>query len=364
MSESTALSRFGEAVAVRPGEDLDWQRLRSYLEAHLGAAEEFSVHQFPNGAANLTYLIHLDDQALVFRRPPFGALAPGAHDMAREFRVLSRLWQSFPRAPRALLFCDDKSVVGSDFLVSEYRTGQMVWSELPASWAHIPDAGHRVGLATVDALADLSTVDPASCGLSDLGRPDGFLRRQVAGWTDRWRRVATDDADEAMTAVAEQLARRLPEPQRVSVLHNDFKIDNCQFRFDDPSTVSAVFDWDMSTLGDPLVDLGILLNYWPDPSDRPDDHALVYPGLELMGLPTRAEVAQRYAARTGLNVETIGWYEAFASWKTATVREQLHHRYLRSESTDPRMGRLHDHVVMLARRALRILTEGLSPSSS
>jgi aminoglycoside phosphotransferase (APT) family kinase protein len=355
MSAQEVLSRFGEAVPVRPGEELDWARVREYLTRHLGPAERFSVRQFPNGAANLTYLIHLDDRPLVFRRPPFGAVAPGAHDMAREYRVLSRLWQAYPRAPRALLFCDDRDVVGSDFLVSEYRTGQMVWSELPPSWQHIPDAGQRIGLATVDALADLSLVDPAACGLSDLGRPDGFLRRQVAGWADRWRRVATPDADEPMTAVAELLERRLPEPQRVSVLHNDFKIDNCQFRVDDPSTVSAVFDWDMSTLGDPLVDLGILLNYWPDPSDRPDDHALVYPGLERIGLPTRSQVAERYAARTGLSVETLGWYEAFASWKTATVREQLHHRYLRSESTDARMARLHDNVVMLARRALRIL---------
>ncbi len=357
------MSRFGEAVAVRPGEDLDWQRVEDYLSDRLGYSGELTVQQFPNGSANLTYLIHLGERPLVFRRPPFGAIAPGAHDMSREFRVLSRLWQAYPRAPRALLFCDDTSVVGSDFLVSEYRIGQMVWSELPASWAAAPDAGRLVGLATVDALADLSLVDPASCGLADLGRPDGFLRRQVEGWFARWRRVANDDADGPMTAAGDLLARRLPDPQRVSVLHNDFKIDNCQFPVDDPSRVSAVFDWDMATLGDPLVDLGILLNYWPDLLDRPNDHALSYPGLERLGLPTRAEVARHYARRTGLSVETIGWYEAFASWKTATVREQLHNRYLRGETSDPRMAQLHDNVVMLAQRALRRL-EDLPPSSS
>lgn len=351
------MNTFGEAVAVRRGEELDWERVKEYLTDHLGPADDVTVQQFPNGSANLTYLIHIDDRRLVFRRPPFGAIAPGAHDMSREFRVLSRLWQAYPRAPRALLFCDDWSVVGSDFLVSEYRVGQMVWSELPVGWASVPGAGRSVGLATVDALADLSLVDPASCGLADLGRPDGFLRRQVEGWTARWRRVATADADPSMSAVADLLARRVPDPQRVSILHNDFKIDNCQFPFDDPSTVSAVFDWDMATLGDPLVDLGILLNYWPDPADRDDDHALSYPGLDRIGLPTRAEIAQRYAARTGLSVENVGWYEAFASWKTATVREQLHNRYLRGESSDPRMARLHDNVVMLARRALRILEE-------
>jgi aminoglycoside phosphotransferase (APT) family kinase protein len=349
------MTRFGDAVPVRAGEDLDWARVREYVTDRLGPADEMTVRQFPNGSANLTYLIHLDERPLVFRRPPFGAIAPGAHDMSREFRVLSRLWRAYPRAPRALLFCDDKSVVGSDFLVSEYRAGQMVWSELPQAWASVPEAGRLVGLATVDALADLSMVDPAACGLGDLGRPAGFLRRQVEGWAHRWRRVATEDADAAMSAVAELLARQMPEPQRVSILHNDFKVDNCQFPFDDPARVSAVFDWDMATLGDPLIDLGILLNYWPDPGDSPDDHALSYPGLERIGLPTRAEIAQRYASRTGLAVETLGWYEAFASWKTATVREQLHNRYLRGETSDPRMARLHENVVMLARRALRIL---------
>jgi aminoglycoside phosphotransferase (APT) family kinase protein len=302
------MSRFGEAVAVRPGEDLNWTRLQAYLADELGPIDEMRVQQFPNGSANLTYLLHLDGRPLVFRRPPFGELAPGAHDMGREFRVLSRLWQAYDRAPRALLFCADPGIVGSPFLVSEYRVGQMVWSNLPDAWSAISDAGRLLGLATVDALADLSVVDPASCGLSDLGRPDGFLRRQVDGWTD-------------------------------------------------PSRVTAVFDWDMATLGDPLVDLGILLNYWPDPSDRPDDHALSYAGLELLGLPTRAEIVQRYAARTGLQVDGIGWYEAFAAWKTATVREQLHARYLRGESTDPRMASLHENVVMLACRSLRILRE-------
>ena len=349
------MSSFGEAVAVRPGEELDWRSLELTLRERLDVEGSMSVQQFPNGAANLTYLLTFGDQRLVFRRPPFGVLAPGAHDMSREFRVLSRLWAAYPRAPRALLFDDDESIVGSAFLVSEYRAGQMVWSELPPQWRSIPEAGRQLGFATVDALADLAVVEPGSCGLADLGRPEGFVRRQVEGWTTRWRRVATEDADAAMTAAGDLLARHLPEPQRVSILHNDFKIDNCQFAADDPSVVTSVFDWDMATLGDPLVDLGILLNYWPDPSDRPDDRALSYPGLETIGLPTRSEIAQRYAERTGLSVDVIGWYEAFASWKTATVREQLHNRFLRGESTDPRMALLHENVVMLAERALRIL---------
>jgi aminoglycoside phosphotransferase (APT) family kinase protein len=349
-------STFGEAVAVRAGEQLDWDSLARYLREHLDVSGELEVLQFPNGSANLTYLLRIGDQPLVFRRPPFGDLAPGAHDMSREYRVLSRLWRAYPRAPRALLFCDDRSVVGADFLVSEFRTGEMIWATLPPSMADVPDAGRLVGLAAVDALADLSNVDPASCGLADLGRPAGFVRRQVEGWTTRWARVASPDADQLMRRAGSLLAERLPDPQRASVLHNDFKIDNCQYVAGDPSTVGSVFDWDMATLGDPLVDLGILLNYWPDPADTADDRALHYEGLELLGLPTRAEVASRYAERTGLKVDDVSWYEAFACWKTATVLEQLYYRWRTGETTDPRMGERHEHVVMLARRAVRLLS--------
>lgn len=350
-------STFGEAVSVRPGEDLAWDDVADHLRRELALTGELTVRQFPNGSANLTYLIELAGRRLVFRRPPFGEIPRGAHDMRREYKVLSRLWRSYPRAPRALLFCDDRSVVGSDFLVSEYRVGEMVWATLPPSWALIPDAATQLGRATVDALADLAQVDPASCDLADLGRPDGFVQRQVEGWAARWQRVANPDTDDQMTRAAELLARHLPRPQRVSILHNDFKIDNCQFVTGDPGTVGSVFDWDMATLGDPLVDLGILLNYWPDPADRPEDRALHFEGLELLGLPTRAEVATRYGERTGLDVGDVGWYEAFACWKTAIVLEQLYYRWSVGDSHDPRMGERHEHVPMLARRALRLLSE-------
>ncbi len=348
----------GEAGPVRPGEDLDWDQLARYLRAEAGLAGEMSVLQFPNGSANLTYLLRFPDRDLVFRRPPFGALAPGAHDMRREFRVLSRLWQAYDRAPRALLFCDDHSVVGADFLVSEFRVGEIIWSQLPASMAGVPGAALQIGYAMADALADLHLVDYQAIGLSALGRPDGFVRRQLEGWTTRWQRVATADADDVMMAAAGELARQLPEAGRTSIVHNDFKIDNCQFAAGDPARVAAVFDWDMATLGDPLIDLGILMNYWPDPSDRPADRALSYAGLDKLGLPSRAQIAARYAERSGLPVSGLRWYEAFAAWKTAIVREQLHNRHLRGETSDPRMALLHENVEMLGRRTLRLLREG------
>lgn len=351
-----------ELAPVRPGEELPWDRLVDYLAprlaeqgVHLPAA--LSVRQFPNGSANLTYLLSFGEVRLVLRRPPFGEIAPGAHDMRREYRVLSKLWRQYGRAPRALLFCADRDVVGSDFVVSEYRSGVVIWGALPASMRGLPDAARRVGLATVDALADLHLVDPSSCGLGDLGRPEGYLTRQVTGWRHRWELVATPDLDAAMTETGDRLARTLPPSPASAILHNDFKIDNCQFTPGAPDRVTSVFDWDMATLGDPLADLGALLEYWPDPSDTPDDHALHVPGLETLGLPTRAEVVERYAARTGIDVSRISWYQAFSCWRTAVVCQQLYNRYLHGDSADERMVSRGESVPGLAARALRLARE-------
>jgi aminoglycoside phosphotransferase (APT) family kinase protein len=344
-----------DAAPVRPGEDLDWAALEAYLRAHVAdLTGDFSVAQFPNGAANLTYLVRFGNRRLVVRRPPFGQLAPGSHDMRREFRTLSRLFASYPRAPQAFAFCDEQSVIGADFLVMEYRPGVVVWASLPAGMQGLPDAAARLAGAVVDALADLHLVRPESCGLEDLGRPDGFVRRQVEGWTRRWELVA-GDPDPLMDSLPQRLAATMPDSPRYSLLHNDFKIDNCQFAPDDPDRVVSVFDWDMATLGDPLVDLGILLNYWPDPADPDDQRVLIVPGIDTLGLPGRGEVERRYAARTGFDLGRVSWYQAFAAWKTAVVLRQLYARWLRGESADPRMEVRGERAGPLARRAHAIL---------
>ena len=206
----------------------------------------------------------------MLRRPPFGVVAPGAHDMKREYRVLSKLWRIFDRAPRAYLFCDDHSVIGADFVVMERRHGEVIRDDVPASMAGHDDVGRRVSFALVDAMADLHLLDPAAAELSTLGRPDGFVERQVTGWHTRWELVHPDDGPPEMDTVAERLLATMPAPTRVSFVHNDLKLDNCQFDPADPDRVQSIFDWDMTTLGEPLVDLGTLLNYWPDPTDPPN----------------------------------------------------------------------------------------------
>jgi aminoglycoside phosphotransferase (APT) family kinase protein len=343
-----------EVAAVRPGEDLDWDRIGRYLRTHLPELSgELEVLQFPNGSANLTYLLRVGDQELVLRRPPFGQLAPGAHDMRREYRTLSRLHAAYGRAPRALLLIEDHDVAGADALVVEYRRGVVVWVEVPESLA-LPDAGRRIGHAVVDALADLHAVDPDACGLSDLGRPEGYLERQVTGWRKRWDLVAPDDRNGPVDRLGEALAATLPRSGAAAVLHNDFKLDNCQFTPGDPDRVTSVFDWDMATLGDPLVDLGTLLNYWPDPADPPGV-ATAVPGLDRLGLPDRASVVDRYATASGSDLDGIGWYVAFGCWRTAVVLRQLYARHLRGETTDPRMAERSQQVDPLAERGLDIL---------
>ena len=347
-------------AAVRPGEQLDWSALDAWLRPRLRdqlpeVTGPLDVLQFPNGSANLTYLLRIGPHELVLRRPPMGQIAPGAHDMKREFRVLSRLWRHFDRAPRAYVFCDDPAVLGADFFVMQRRTGEVVRAVLPASMRAHPDVGRRIGFALVDAMAEMHALDPDRCDLGDLGRPAGFIERQVSGWAKRWELSRFEDSPAEMDAIHAQLVASMPRLSRASIVHNDLKLDNCQFDPANPDRVTSIFDWDMTTLGDPLADLGTLLNYWPDPSDPPEAQRGSNAGLATMGLATRAEIVARYAGRTGISVDAVRWWEAFALWKTVVVVQQLHRRWVRGESTDPRMARIADRIPSLLASARAVL---------
>lgn len=347
-----------ELAPVRHDEELDWAALEGHLRANLPELTgPLRVLQFPNGGANLTYLLRFGERELVLRRPPFGVVAPGAHDMKREHKVLSMLWRVFDRAPRAYLFCDERSVIGSDFVVMERRVGEVIRGRIPESMARHPDVARRISFALVDAVADLHLLDPAAAGLASLGRPEGFVERQVTGWRARWDLVRPDDGPPEMDTVPVRLLGSLPPPTRVSLVHNDLKLDNCQFDPATPDRVQSIFDWDMTTVGEPLVDLGTLLNYWPDPSDPAGTSRATHDGMLQMGLPTRVEMVQRYAEQTGLDTTSVPWYEAFAQWKTGVIVQQLHRRWERGESADPRMATVAERIPRLASTAARLLDE-------
>jgi len=346
-----------DIAPIRPGEELDWPAIDRYVRAHVDdLTGTLEVLQFPGGSANLTYLLQYGNQELVLRRPPFGVIAPGAHDMKREFKVLSRLWKHTRLAPRAYAFCDDKSVCGADFFVMERRTGVVVRGELPAELRRHANVGRRIGFAVVDAMAELHSLDPVVCDLADLGKPAGFAARQVTGWHKRWDLVRPANDDGLMDRIAERLAQHVPTSERTAFVHNDLKPDNVQFDPDDPDRAKSIFDWDMTTLGDPMIDLGTLIQYWPDATDPEFANMTSQPGMLEMGLPSRQEVAERYARMAGLSLDSLPWWVSFAYWKTAVVVTQLHTRYLRGESKDPRMLTIGERAPLLARKADKTMT--------
>ncbi|MFP6795990.1 MAG: phosphotransferase family protein [Pseudomonadales bacterium] len=349
-----------ELGAVRSGEELDWPSIADYLRVTLppeiDSRGSFRVLQFPNGSANLTYMIAFGANELVFRRPPLGTLAPGAHDMGREYKVLSTLWRQFELAPRAYVFCDDHAVAGADFFVMERCQGEVVRGVIPPTMRQHTDVGKRIGFALVDAMARFHRLDPRASDLDDLGKPGGFVLRQLQGWKNRWDLVADERYRTQMADIFEELLASMPDPQRVSLVHNDLKLDNCMFDPADPDHVIAIFDWDMTTLGDPLIDLGTLLNYWPDADDDPSVVGLAHSGMEQMGLSSRSEVVLRYGDASGIDVSRADWYAAFARWKTATVVQQLHYRWKVGDSTDERMATVADGIGGLIGGAERFLS--------
>lgn len=337
-----------------------WPRLAAYL-AGLGMRLDLDAppQQFAGGFANLNYLIQLDGQPAVLRRPPKGPLPAGAYDMAREFQILSRLWQAFPLAPRGLHLCEDAKVIGAPFQIVEYRTGISLRDSLPASLAGNPVVGAALGNTLVDTLIELHRVNPAAVGLESLGKPAGFLRRAAEGWIKR-ASVAVDGwGTPATLQLIIELAHWLRE-NRVAdasqgLLHNDFKLDNVLL---DPVSLAplAVLDWDQGTRGDGLFDLAVLLSYWTEPDDPPAMHQMAQMPTTSAGFPTRRQVAERYASACGRDLANFRFHRVLAQMRTAVIFQQLHVRWRRGETRDSRyerFGELGEGLLSFARSIAR-----------
>ncbi|HEV2334585.1 MAG TPA: phosphotransferase family protein [Stellaceae bacterium] len=345
-----------ELIDQRADERLDTVRLKPYLRAHLDGAEgPLTVRQFGGGKANLTYLLRFGTREFVLRRPPLGPIPPGAHDMRREHRVLSVLHRRFEPAPKSLLLCEDESVIGAVFIVEERRHGFVIRDDIPEEFAGRPDLNRRIGEALVDALADLHLVPPADIGLAELGRAEGYLERQLAGWTRRWQAAqggeAAARAGATMAPVLDWLGAHLPKSRGAALLHNDYRLDNCLLDSADPGRISAVLDWDMCTQGDPLADLGYILNYWVEPGDDPSWREIAAMPTWREGFPSRADAIQRYALRTGFDVAAIGWHQVFAAFKLAVIIQQIYIRYVRGQTQDQRFRYYYRRVLGLAEKA-------------
>jgi aminoglycoside phosphotransferase (APT) family kinase protein len=348
----------GDTRPVRTGEALEWTRLEAWLRDRLSPSdlpehdrhERMQVAQFPGGHSNLTYHVSFGATELVVRRPPFGPVAPTAHDMAREYRWLAAVHPVFPLAPRVCALCEDPAIIGAVFYVMERRHGAVVRDEEPPGIKDQPAVRRGVSLALIDALAGLHAIDIASAGLAHLGKPHGFVERQVRGWTDRWNRSKTSDGPE-MEAVARWLVESLPpNPAQPAIVHGDFKLDNLMLDAVDPCRLVAVLDWEMAALGDPLVDLGILLAYWVATAPPGQQDALTTV-TTWPGWLTPAELVDRYAARSGRDLTRLKFYEVFALFKIAVVVQQIYYRFVNGQTSDPRFANLGDRVAYLGRRA-------------
>jgi aminoglycoside phosphotransferase (APT) family kinase protein len=304
------------------------------------------VRQFPRGFSNLTYLVSVGGREMVLRRPPFGAQVRGGHDVVREHGILAALHPVWPKAPRPMLCCDDPSVLGAPFYLMERVHGVVLRDRPPAGVTLDPDVMRAVCLSAVDTLAELHGVDWRAAGLAAIGRPDGYVARQVEGWTERWRRSATDDVPE-MDQAAAWLAAHLPAEDAPAVIHNDFKYDNLVLDPVDLPRVRAVLDWEMATLGDPRMDLGTTLAYWAEPDDPPELKS--FGMTHLPGNLGRRAVAERWAERTGRDVSDIVFFYVYGLFKVAVIAQQIYARFRAGKTRDPRFAGL-IHVVRAAAR--------------
>jgi aminoglycoside phosphotransferase (APT) family kinase protein len=342
------------SVSVRAGEEIPADKLAPYLKQHLPAAEgELTVEQFPHGHSNLTYLVRIGSRELVLRRPPFGNQVKSAHDMGREYRVLSRLCQVYPPAPRPYLYCDDETILGAPFYLMERRHGLI----LRKGGRESSFGARQLSTALIDNLAVLHSIDYRAAGLAELGKPDGYVERQVTGWTNRYAQSKTGDVP-PLDPIARWLADHLPSESGAAVIHNDYKYDNLLLAAEDPTRIVAVLDWEMATIGDPLMDLGTTLGYWVEAGDPIELQRTAFGPTALPGSLTRRELVDRYQQQSGRNVADALFYYCFGLFKIAVIIQQIYVRYVRGHTQDPRFAQLHQLVTVLRQQADQKLDSG------
>ena len=335
-----------KAKQVRKGEQLNEKALESYMIKALGVDQgKLIVQQFPSGFSNLTYLIKFANKEYVLRRPPFGANIKSGHDMGREYKILSALEGNYDKAPKPILFCDDLSVLEAPFYLMERVQGTILRASTPQAAMPNPAQFQSLSVSLIDTLVELHQLDYKSVGLEDLGNPTGYIERQVVGWSKRYRKAKTHEVKE-MEATAKWLNDHMPQSTAASLVHNDFKYDNLVLTPDEHLNVKAVLDWEMTTLGHPLMDFGTTLGYWIHHTD-PDFIAQNQLNLTTQkGNPTRGELVEMYAKKSGQNVDDIVFYFVFGVFKIAVIVQQIYFRYTLGHTQDPRFKHL-DKIVAL-----------------
>jgi aminoglycoside phosphotransferase (APT) family kinase protein len=349
---SSALGH-SDVAEVRKGEELDIASLAAYLRDKIEGAETgIKVQQFPSGHSNLTYLVETNKGEYVLRRGPLGPVAPKAHDMAREFQVLQAVHPHFPEAPNVFHLCTDPGIIGAVFYLMERRHGTVLRDHVPSQLEALPGHGRRISEAFIDCMVRLHAIDLQSAGLVTLGKPEGFLERQVWGWADRWRRSKTEDLPE-MEAVITWLQETLPASGPATLVHNDYKLDNVMLS--SPDRIEAVLDWEMATTGDPLADVGLTLCYWSWAAAPQLGSHRVQALTSMPGWHTREQFIARYAERSGRDLSRIAYYEVLGIFKLAVILQQIYFRFHRGQTADARFRDFDTRVKGLVTLAASLL---------
>ncbi|MCT2587805.1 phosphotransferase family protein [Actinophytocola gossypii] len=344
------MTALDEPGALREEDAFDTDAVGAWLESHVdGLGELLEVRQYPGGASNLTYLLRYADRELVLRRPPAGRKAKSAHDMRREYRVQRALRPVYPYVPNVLALCDDPAVLGSDFYVMERIEGVILRGDLPAGMTLSPRDARSLAFRTFDRLIELHRLDPEPIGLADLGKGAGYVERQVLGWNERYTRARTDDAPDCADVMA-WLAANRPDDVRICVIHNDFRFDNVVLDGTSTLDVVGVLDWEMATLGDPLMDLAGSMAYWIQADDDETAQLLRRQPTHLPGMPTRAELVDHYCAEMGLSAANWAFYEVFGRFRLLVIMQQIYYRYRAGQTSNPAFAHFGRFAAYLADR--------------
>ncbi|WP_341519997.1 phosphotransferase family protein [Pseudomonas sp. G.S.17] len=345
-----------QSTDIRPGEELDAALIDSYLKAQIpGLSGTAQISQFPGGASNLTYLIQYPEQELVLRRPPFGQKAKSAHDMGREYRIINQLKDAFPYCPKAYVHCTDEALIGSEFYVMERIQGIILRSDLPPELGL--DAGQTQALCKnfIDKLVELHRVDYQACGLGDLGKPQGYVQRQIHGWSERYDKARTPDAPQ-WDMVKAWLVDKMPADHPVpSIVHNDYRFDNVLLDPANPMNIIGVLDWELTTLGDPLMDLGNTLAYWIEASDPAAVQLMRRQPSHAPGMLTRQEFVDYYAERAGIRIDNFDFYYTYGLFRLAGIVQQIYYRFFHGQTQDKRFAQFIQMNKLLEQMSLQVI---------
>lgn len=345
-----------QSTRIRDGEELDVAIIDSYLKAHIpGLSGEPQISQFPGGASNLTYLLEYPQQEFVLRRPPFGHKAKSAHDMGREYRILNQLNAGFPYCPKAYVHCTDESVIGAEFYVMQRVNGIILRADLPTELNFSPAQTSQLCKSFIDKLVELHNVDYQACGLGDLGKPEGYVARQISGWSDRYEKALTPDAP-LWTEVKAWLNEKMPaDHPKPAIVHNDYRFDNVILDPRDPQRIIGVLDWELTTLGDPLMDLGNTLAYWIEAGDPAPVQLMRRQPSNAPGMLTRQQFADYYAERAGIEINSIDFYYTYGLFRLAGIVQQIYYRFFHGQTQDKRFAQFVQMNKLLEQMSLQVI---------